>query len=699
MSSRMQSLFAKMMLTVTVLLLSIQTFTTYLQWKEKERSLLRDMNEGMDEVEITMDAAARHAMMKVDTEALDNMIKRVGSMDTIRGVFITDAQGKITRCSDRTRLGKTDVEAEISRVKQGGKNVFDVRTAIDGGAYVFGLAPIRAERACLSCHSDLKENEPAGYLGIERWAKKDFAELSASRTATILWNLGITAVLGSVLGLMAMAIVRPLKKITNAAARISVGDLDQNLDYRSRDELGELAHSFRGLIDYIQKMATSAEAIAGGDLSQNVEARGEKDRLSRSFMGMQQTLRALISETGRIVDCAKTGQLETKGVSGGLQGVYRNLIQSFNETLDAVAAPLREASETLQRIADRDLTARMTGEYEGEYQKIKDSLNVAATNLDRALSQVSLGAEQVSAAAAQINAGSQTLSQGASEQASSLEEVSSNLQEMTSMTRQTASNVQEARTLSENARASAEKGMQSMKRLSQSIEKIKASSDATARIVKTIDEIAFQTNLLALNAAVEAARAGDAGRGFAVVAEEVRSLAMRSAEAAKNTERLIEESTRDAEGGVSINQEVLQSLLDINSQIAKVTEVMAEIATAADQQNQGVVQINSAVEQMNQVTQQVAANAEESASAAEELAGQAGELQYMVREFDLNTADATEFRSGPRPRGKASPTTPEPSAARAGTTTPRQKGNGQLRADPRQLIPLDESDSRVLKEF
>src|SRR5207244_2344599 len=152
--------------------------------------------------------------------------------------------------------------------------------------------------------------------------------------------------------------------------------------------------------------------------------------------------------------------------------------------------------------------------------------------------------------------------------------------------------------LSEGARASANKGMGSMKRLSQAMDKIKSSGDATAKIVKTIDEIAFQTNLLALNAAVEAARAGDAGKGFAVVAEEVRNLAMRSADAAKNTANLIEESVKNAEGGVSLNEEVSRNFVEIQEQAKKVNEVMSEIAAASDQQAQGVSQVSTAIEQM-----------------------------------------------------------------------------------------------------
>jgi methyl-accepting chemotaxis protein len=184
--------------------------------------------------------------------------------------------------------------------------------------------------------------------------------------------------------------------------------------------------------------------------------------------------------------------------------------------------------------------------------------------------------------------------------------------------------------------------MESMKRLSDAINRIKASSDSTAKIVKTIDEIAFQTNLLALNAAVEAARAGDAGKGFAVVAEEVRNLAMRSAEAAKNTSNLIEESVSNAEQGVSINQEVLTNLREINAQVDKVSEVMAEIASASDQQSQGIGQITDGVDQVNHMTQRNAANSEESASSAVELDNLAHKMQKMVNTFELGEHAASQ---------------------------------------------------------
>mgnify|MGYP001019061648 CR=1 FL=1 len=250
--------------------------------------------------------------------------------------------------------------------------------------------------------------------------------------------------------------------------------------------------------------------------------------------------------------------------------------------------------------------------------------------LNRIIEGLNASAEQVAAASGQVAQSSQQMAEGASEQASSLEETSASLEEMSSMTKQNADNARQANSMANEAKSSAENGREAMTRMADAINKIKNSSDQTAKIVKTIDEIAFQTNLLALNAAVEAARAGEAGKGFAVVAEEVRNLAQRSAEAAKNTASLIEESQKNADGGVSVSGEVAEILKQIAEAAQKVTQVSGEVAAASDEQSKGIEQVNTAVSQMDKVTQSNAANAEESASASEELSGQARELQDMV---------------------------------------------------------------------
>ncbi len=249
-------------------------------------------------------------------------------------------------------------------------------------------------------------------------------------------------------------------------------------------------------------------------------------------------------------------------------------------------------------------------------------------NLINGLTQ---GSEQVASASNQVSQSSQEMAEGANEQASSLEEVSSSLEQMSSMTQQNADNARQANSKSQDVGTAAEQGSNAMGRMREAISSIKTSSDETAKIVKTIDEIAFQTNLLALNAAVEAARAGEAGKGFAVVAEEVRNLAQRSAEAAKDTAALIEESQQNAENGVNVTEEVGKSLQSIVGGVSGVVQLIGEVSSASEEQARGIEQVNTGVAQMNQVTQSNAANAEESASASEELSAQSNELKEMVQ--------------------------------------------------------------------
>jgi methyl-accepting chemotaxis protein len=405
--------------------------------------------------------------------------------------------------------------------------------------------------------------------------------------------------------------------------------------------------------------------------------------LSQSFGKVQASLRGLLGETTTLVKATKSGQLEHRGAVSSFPGAYGDLVQGINETLDAITTPLMEATLTLERVAQRDLRARMQGDYQGQFRTIKQALNAAVTHLDDELSQVALGTQQVMTASQQINSGSQDLAQGASEQASTLQAVSNSLKALASVSRQNTANAQAARQLAENARHSADQGTERMQRLSLAMTEIKQASDETAKIVKTIDEIAFQTNLLALNAAVEAARAGDAGKGFAVVADEVRNLAMRSAEAAKNTAIRIDEAVHKAESGVNLNQAVLHSLEEIVGQVHKVSEVMGEMATASAQQQDGVGQIDAAMEQLNQVTQQTAGSSEKAASAAQELSNQAAEMEHLVQTFQRSQSVAGQAqviaettvwqapRSERASRGTAVPTAAAPRPARE-TSAPAQ---------------------------
>jgi len=249
--------------------------------------------------------------------------------------------------------------------------------------------------------------------------------------------------------------------------------------------------------------------------------------------------------------------------------------------------------------------------------------------IKNAVDQMGEAAHQVAAASTQVSASSQSLAEGASEQASALEETSSSLEEMSSMTKQNAGNAAQADSLMKQANQVVQKANESMESLTRSMREITAASEETSKIIKTIDEIAFQTNLLALNAAVEAARAGEAGAGFAVVAEEVRNLAMRAADAAKNTSGLIEGTVKKIKDGSALVAKTNEAFAEVAVSTSKVGELVGEIAAASQEQAQGIDQINKAVAEMDKVTQQTAANAEESASASEEMNAQAEQMKNI----------------------------------------------------------------------
>lgn len=415
---------------------------------------------------------------------------------------------------------------------------------------------------------------------------------------------------------------RGLESMARGDVAVRIRAVTTPINSTSADEIGQIAN-------VVDRIITEVQAAI------------------ESYVAMQSALVSVLDDSRTLATAAQAGRISERAGAAQHAGTYRELVEAMNGMLDAVSVPLNEANAVLAQVADRDLTVRMNGTFQGDYNTLKLAINTAIENIAETLSQVTAAAEQVAAAGTQITSASQALAQGASEQAAGLEEIASSSTEFSSMASQTALNTSEALTLAQRAREHVQQGQDRMAKLTEAVSDIQHGSRATAKIVKTIEEIAFQTNLLALNAAVEAARAGDAGRGFAVVAEEVRALALRSAEAAKTTASLIETGLANSERGVVLNSDVLASLQQIQEQVQRVTNVVADISAATEQQADGVRQINGAVDALNTSTQQVAANAEESASTAEELASQANMLRATVGTFRLVVAPA---RSTPRGR-------------------------------------------------
>ena len=402
--------------------------------------------------------------------------------------------------------------------------------------------------------------------------------------------------------------------------------------------------------------AACVDLLARGEVPSRIEERwpGDFDRLKENLNRCIGAIEALVADADQLAAAAVEGRLSSRADAARHAGDYRRIVEGVNRTLDATIAPIDAAARTLEQLAERDLRARVVGTYQGDHARIQSAVNAAAGALESALRQVSGTVDEVAAASTQIAASSQAVAAGASEQAAALTETTSRLDGMSEMTRRTADRAQETLGLAGTARGAAENGTAATRRLSGAMSKIRVAAESTSQIIRDINDIAFQTNLLALNAAVEAARAGEAGRGFAVVAEEVRSLALRSKEAAQKTEALIRESVHQAGEGEAVSGEVDARLAEIRGAVAQVTETVAEIASAARDQAAGIDQVAHAVAEMDKVTQQNAASAEQSSSAATELSCQAQELEALVGAFQLERAGpAAPLRAAARPRALA----------------------------------------------
>lgn len=393
-------------------------------------------------------------------------------------------------------------------------------------------------------------------------------------------------------------------------------------------------------------------------------------------------------DLGRVVICvskaASNRRIET--MSDRFSAMVETNTRKIREVLKNEAGEVTgEMGASLEQVAEQNRTAALS--ISGSIKKISADINTQTKRITAGLGgatvlvilsvlfiiisrtskkiqqmtgRLNAGAESVAAASGQISASSQTLASGASEQAASIEETSASLEEMASMTRQNANHADQADRLMQNAQKIVERSDAAMKELTGSMAETTKASEETQKIVKTIDEIAFQTNLLALNAAVEAARAGEAGAGFAVVAEEVRNLALRAADAAKDTAKLIDGTAKRIEGGSALVDKTNSAFTEIATATSKVSELLSEIAGACKEQAQGIQQVNTSVAEMDKVTQQNAASSEEASSASQEMYAQAEQMQSDVREMMVLMVGQLADGVVEPPKGNAAGSVPEP---------------------------------------
>jgi methyl-accepting chemotaxis protein len=498
--------------------------------------------------------------------------------------------------------------------------------------------------------------------------------------------------------------VESLNTVIGTMKKISAGDLSSKIEPKNSKDV--VSHALKEMVESLNTVIGVMKKISVGDVSSEIIPKSSNDEVSHALKRTLESLNGVVSTMKKISEGDLSDKCEPKSDNDHISAALKETVVSLNQLI------IKDGGRVLQAAANKDLSQRLTSVYLGEFANMKDNINIVMDSLSAAMNQVSEAVAQVAGASVEISTGAQSLAEGSNEQASSLEEISSSLEEMSSMTKQNADNSNQAMILASEASASAKEGDVTIKRMANAILQIKQSSDNTAKIIKSIDDIAFQTNLLAINAAVEAARAGEVGKGFAVVAEEVRNLAMRSADAAKNTADLIEESVKNANEGVKITEEVAVSLGKIVNRTNKVGDLIAEIAAASKEQAQGIEQVNLAVAQMNHVTQSNAANSEESASASEELSCQASELANMVGEFNLGADQSRssvtydDRRRSPRPGQNDRRSTPRQKQTQAPSPSTFHDKNAKHRQSETQgsttksmkalkaeeIIPLDGDD-------
>jgi len=474
-------------------------------------------------------------------------------------------------------------------------------------------------------------------------ASANAANLQSRASMALQMQIAIGVIAVMVLGFafwIGRSISQPVTSITAVMDELARGNLEVAVPGADRgDELGAMAKSVLVFRDSARdRIRLEAEA---------------KDQQSRSAAEREAATAKVMNEfdgaVGGIVKAALAGDFSQRVPLEGKDGVIRNLADALNTMCDNLGKAFDDVVRMLSALSEGDLSKRITAEYQGAFATLKQNANMTAQRLAETVNGIKVAAHEVTGASAEIATSTTDLSQRTEEQAASLERTSAAMEEISVTVRKNADNARQASQRADQTRQVADRGGQVVSTAVEAMAKIEGSSRQMADIISVIDEIARQTNLLALNAAVEAARAGEAGRGFAVVATEVRSLAQRSSQAAKDISTLITNSSSQVKNGVELVNRAGSALNEIVESIKGVADIVADIATASAEQSTGLDQIKEALTQMDEVTQQNSALVEENAATAKTLADQSavmGEQMGFFRSED--TRGSAKPTSRPR---------------------------------------------------